>query len=107
MNRLRKDRGPEKRLPPLKCPIHGEQKDIAVICRHLADAECNEGFRHVAPSDAPYREIAWCTSCEEIRQKAGGWRWEDQERTELKLVCFPCYQGYLARHDLILKDPPE
>jgi hypothetical protein len=107
MKRSRKDRGAGNRLPPLTCGLHGEQRDIAVICRHLADAESKVDYRWVGGSDAPYREIAWCARCEEIRKKAGGWTWEAVTGAELKLVCLPCYREHLARDNVSLEAPPE
>jgi hypothetical protein len=105
MHRSRKDPAGNRRGPPVKCPVHGGQSDTAVVCRHLAQTEGKLGYRLIASSDDPYREIAWCDRCEAIRKKAGCWTPEAMTGAGLEIVCLPCYHECIARHNLQLVAP--
>lgn len=66
----------------------------AFVCRHIVRSLLTRvavGFHWPADSAQPYPD-AWCTTCEQAREAAGGaWTPEVEARLEVQLVCGQCY----------------
>ena len=79
----------------IKCNEHKSAR-VAFVCQHLSKTE-KTGFEE-AFETWPDMELdedddleAWCSECEEIRLKDGGWNDENMKYSNIKLVCEKCY----------------
>ncbi|NER16495.1 DUF6882 domain-containing protein [Spongiivirga citrea] len=79
----------------IECGVHGKLRK-AFICQHL-NTESKTGFEE-AFETYPGMELdgeddfqAWCSECEKVRIKTGGWNEESMAFAKIKLVCEKCY----------------
>lgn len=84
----------EQEANSVQCPNHGPQPQ-AFLCRHLVETiDSGEavGFHWPSESTNPTPD-AWCNSCEEARDAAGGeWTEEILKQVDVSVVCAGCYQ---------------
>jgi len=75
----------------MECPVHGIGKP-AFICQHL---QRGIGVGFFSPDSSPTEDEpwqqGWCTSCEEVRLKAGGWNDESEAYASIRAVCDGCF----------------
>ena len=79
----------------VQCGEH-DYKRRAFICRHL-NKKTKVGFEE---SFETYENMelfddddlqAWCSECEQVRQKEGEWNDKSMEFAQIKVVCEDCY----------------
>lgn len=75
----------------VECPEHGNQEP-AFVCRHL-NLRQPVGFVEGYDPDAPEKELfqAWCTACDEMLVRQGGWNDRSEAFAGVRLVCRACY----------------
>jgi hypothetical protein len=77
----------------VECASHG-QAYATYICKHLVSKPKQRWFADLPEEDWPWPD-AWCTKCQAIFERQGGWP-EDGEEAPIALVCNHCYQDKRA-----------
>ena len=80
-------------METVECCTHGEQQ-ATFVCRHIVQSlEDNRarGFWWSSESDERGRPDAWCSKCEEVVAKSGGWDEESEKFAGVSLLCGSCY----------------
>ncbi len=85
----------------IECDLHGPT-EIAFVCQHIACGLLlreRVGFYWTgADPDDPHPD-AWCTACEDRRNKAGGeWVGAAEKHLQAKILCEECYQVAKSFH---------
>lgn len=79
----------------IQCSTHGRAR-FAFVCQHL-NLTTKVGFEEAFESseamelqeDDDFQ--AWCSECEMVRQREGGWNEKSMEFANIKAVCEKCY----------------
>lgn len=82
----------------IHCERHGDMEE-AFVCEHLLQGT-RLGFVTADADKDSARPDAWCSNCERIRLKHGGWNEESEPLIKVKLVCGGCYDEIKARNSL-------
>lgn len=84
----------------IKCDMHGMSLP-AIACRHLREAGSTASVYIgwvQAEFDPMNREPgdlwAWCSECDEVYEKAGGWNEVSEICADFLVVCEQCFHGF-------------
>lgn len=78
------------------CERHGDMQET-FVCEHLLYGS-ELGF-FTDPKDTPNpRPDAWCSNCERLRIKHGGWNDRSEALIKVNLVCGGCYDEIKERN---------
>ena len=74
---------------PIECRRHG-RSHATFVCAHLVR---NAGLGFYTSDEDPEdpRPDAWCSVCEAVAERAGGWTDESQAFAEISVICAGCY----------------
>jgi hypothetical protein len=84
----------------MECRRHGKQRPT-FICQHLQHGHALGFFVPDAPpsEEEPWK-AAWCSACEEVRQKEGGWNERSEPFSGVLAICEGCYEEIRRRNEI-------
>lgn len=77
----------------ITCDEHGP-RHITFVCQHLVRGT---GVGFYEPNRVPVfgdeadESCAWCSECELVRQRCGGWNDESESFARITLICDVCF----------------
>src|SRR5882724_9695158 len=83
------------------CDTHGDSIRT-YMCQHLVRGS-GLGFYCSAEDDDEYPD-AWCASCNEIMEQAGGWNDTSEAAASITIVCHHCYESAKLRNQIKMSE---
>jgi hypothetical protein len=79
----------------VNCCEHGKQQET-FVCQHIVQTLHDKkprGFWWSTERPENPRPDAWCSECEDLSNKCGGWVGEAEELASIKILCGTCYDN--------------